>query len=380
MSHIRRFLPGLIAGLTQFATVAPLTVVLTGLHVPAAQAQPQAQIQGPAQVQVQGQAQKAKLDIGMAAPSLSVSTWVKGEPVATLEKGQPYVVEFWATWCGPCRQTIPHLSEMQEKYGEKVTFMGISSEQDGPVKVKPFVDKMGEKMNYRVGLDPSGAMNSGWMAAAGQSGIPCAFVVDNKGSIAWIGHPGNPEMIGVIDEVVAGTWDVAAYKERKVKIQEVETRLKAAAANKDAAAMITGLDDLMVVDPTRHDQAAIKKFELLLFGVHDYEQGYAWAGQLVDVIFKDRADMLNAIAWAIVDGQGLEQRNLDIALRAATRAEDLTDGGNLEVLDTLARIHFDKGNVKEAVAVQEQAVKLAVDPKRKGEAQAKLDKYKAAQG
>ncbi|HEX7879018.1 MAG TPA: hypothetical protein VF720_06380, partial [Candidatus Eisenbacteria bacterium] len=235
-------------------------------------------------------------------------------------------------------------------------------------------------MAYRVGLDPSGVMNSTWMMPAGRSGIPCAFVVDTRGDLAWIGHPGDPEMTGVIDDVVAGTWDVAAYKVRKAKIREAEAKLTTAAKNKDAAGMIAGLDDLMVVDPTRYDQAAIKKFELLLFGVHDYQQGYAWAGQLVDVIFKDRADMLNAIAWAIVDGKGLEERNLDIALRAATRAEDLTDGGDMQVLDTLARVHFEKGNVKQAVTVQEQAVKLAIDPKRKGEAQAKLDKYKAAQG
>lgn len=362
MRHIRRLLPGLVAGLTLLASAAPISVVLTGFQAAPAMGQ------------------TAKLDIGSPAPPLSVSTWVKGEPVTSLSDGKPYVVEFWATWCGPCRQTIPHLSDLQAKYGEKVTFMGISSEQDGPVKVKPFVDKMGDKMDYRVGLDPSGAMNSKWMVAAGQSGIPCAFVIDTKGSIAWIGHPGNPEMNGVIDEVVAGTWDVAAYKARKVKIQEAEAKLTAAAKAQDAAGMIAGLDDLMLVDPARYDQAAVKKFELLLFGLHDYEAGYKWAGQLVDVIFKDRADMLNAIAWAIVDGKGLEQRNLDIALRAAIRAEDLTDGGNIEILDTLARVHFDKGNVKEAVAVQEQALKLAVDPKRKGEAQAKLDKYKAAEG
>jgi thiol-disulfide isomerase/thioredoxin len=362
MRLIHRLLPGPLAALPLLLAAFSATVVLSGSGVPSAHAQ------------------AAKLDIGMAAPPLSVSTWVKGEPVTELSKGQAYVVEFWATWCGPCRQTIPHLSDLQTKYGEKVVFMGISTEADGPAKVKPFVEKMGEKMNYRVGLDPSQAMNTKWMAAAGQSGIPCAFVVDGKGSIAWIGHPGNPEMTGVIDEVVAGTWDVAAYKARKVKIQEVEAKLKAAAQAQDAAGMIAGLDDLMLVDPSRYDQAAVKKFELLLFGIHDYENGYEWAGQLVDVIYKDRPEMLNAIAWAIVDGKGLEQRNLDIALRAAIRAEDLTDGGDIEVLDTLARVHFEKGDVKQAVVVQEQALKLAVDPKRKGEAQAKLDKYKAAQG
>jgi thiol-disulfide isomerase/thioredoxin len=50
------------------------------------------------------------LKIGDKAPSLEVSRWVKGEKVERLEKDQTYVVEFWATWCGPCIQTIPHLT------------------------------------------------------------------------------------------------------------------------------------------------------------------------------------------------------------------------------------------------------------------------------
>jgi len=346
-----------------FAALLGLVITLTA--APPSQAQ---QSPGPPR----------KLEIGMPAPPLMIDTWVKGEPVEKLEKGHPYVVEFWATWCGPCRQTIPHLTELQKKYGDKLTIIGISSEPKGLPEVKPFVEKMGAKMDYRVAFDKGGGTNNAWMVAAGQQGIPCSFVVDQEGKIAFIGHPGLLD--GILDEVVAGTWDVNVYRIRQEKIKEVEARLQAAAQAQDAGKMIEGLDDLMVVDPTRHDAAAIKKFELLLFGLHNYDDGYQWATQLVDIMFKDRPDMLNAIAWAIVDGKGLEQRDLDLALRAATRAEDLTDGSNMDVLDTLARVHFEKGNITKAVTIQEQALKLAIDPKRKGESQARLDKYKAAQG
>ena len=58
----------------------------------------------------------ASLSVGDAAPALKASKWVKGGAVAKLEADKTYVVEFWATWCGPCRVSIPHLTEMAHKY------------------------------------------------------------------------------------------------------------------------------------------------------------------------------------------------------------------------------------------------------------------------
>ena len=161
------------------------------------------------------------LDIGSPAPKLEVKEFVKGEPVKALEGGKIYVVEFWATWCGPCRSTIPHLTELQKKHAD-VAFIGVSVWEDDPSKVKPFVEEMGEKMNYRVALDAvpekgagdDGAMAKNWMKAADQNGIPTAFIVDKAGKIAWIGHPA--AMDKPLGKIVAGEWDIeTAIAERK---------------------------------------------------------------------------------------------------------------------------------------------------------------------
>jgi len=74
---------------------------------------------------VAGSASAQELNVGDPAPKLAVKEFVKGEPIAGLDKGKLYVVEFWATWCGPCRQTIPHLTELQKKY-PAITFLGIT--------------------------------------------------------------------------------------------------------------------------------------------------------------------------------------------------------------------------------------------------------------
>jgi len=79
-----------------------------------------------AAIPMAARAATATLKVGSDAPPVAVVKWFKGTPVDTLEKGKVYVVEFWATWCGPCKMSIPHLTEMAHKYGDKVTFVGVS--------------------------------------------------------------------------------------------------------------------------------------------------------------------------------------------------------------------------------------------------------------
>src|SRR5206468_3746931 len=123
-------------------------------------------------------------ELGMSAPALHVGEWVKGQAV-NLDQGKGkniYVVEFWATWCPPCRASIPHLTELQKKFKDKgVTFIGISDETVSVVK--PFVNKMGVKMEYTVAVDKDEKTSAAYMGAFGVGGIPHAFVVDKGGAI-----------------------------------------------------------------------------------------------------------------------------------------------------------------------------------------------------
>lgn len=136
---------------------------------------------------------QAKLKVGDKAPALTVDKWLKGDEVKGFEKGKVYVVEFWATWCPPCVASIPHLTELQKKHKDAV-IIGVAASERGSgnaveQKLKTFVKDKGDTMAYRVAYEAGGKMGLNWMQAAGQNGIPCAFIVDHEGKLAYIGHP-----------------------------------------------------------------------------------------------------------------------------------------------------------------------------------------------
>ena len=140
------------------------------------------------------------LKVGDPAPKLQLDKWLKGEPVKQFEKGKIYVIECWATWCGPCIASMPHVTKMQAKYKDKgVTVIGVNVWERDLAAPEPFVKKMGDKMGYAVATDVLPATDDGspgvgmmattWLKAAGRNGIPCSFIVDRQSKIAWIGHP-----------------------------------------------------------------------------------------------------------------------------------------------------------------------------------------------
>ncbi|HEY3780244.1 MAG TPA: TlpA disulfide reductase family protein [Fimbriimonadaceae bacterium] len=171
---------------------------------------------------------EATLKVGDPAPTVSVEGWAQGTPVAQFEKGKVYVLEFWATWCGPCFQAMPHLSELSKKYAGKVVFTGVDVWEDvhgsdgiaPSVKVEKFLKDNPGRMSYNVAVDgKAGLMASHWLQAAGQNGIPASFVVDQDGKIAWIGHPeGGLET--VVGQVVEGKFDPKAFAEERRKKRE----------------------------------------------------------------------------------------------------------------------------------------------------------------
>ncbi|WP_339071054.1 TlpA disulfide reductase family protein [Chitinophaga sp. 212800008-4] len=116
--------------------------------------------------------------------------WIKGAPVTKFEKDKIYVVECWATWCGPCVGNIPHLNDLAKKFAGKIVVVGQDVFEDDKAEVEKFVKEQGDGMSYRVafGGGEDGDFNKKWLEPAGVRGIPHAFVIqDNK--VVWTAHP-----------------------------------------------------------------------------------------------------------------------------------------------------------------------------------------------
>jgi thiol-disulfide isomerase/thioredoxin len=336
-----------------------------------------------------------KLKVGNPAPPLKVAGWVKGTPVKKFDKGKVYVVEFWATWCGPCKVSIPHLTEMAKQFKGKVTFVGVSvwesSPDDYDSKVPQFVKDMGDKMDYNVAIDDAegqkGTMAQSWMMAAGQNGIPCAFIIGKKGTIEWIGHPMGG-LDKVLEQVVADKFDATGAADEREKKDAEQAKMQAMfkpvseAANKgDWKGAAAELDKIIDAHPEMEQQLAMTKVNFLQRG--DEDAMYKYMTKLGSGPMKDNAMALNEMAWMIVDDKStLKTKNLDVAMDLATKAVAASKEQDGAILDTLAAVYFKKGNVDKAIEYQEKAVALVdkggpnVTDEMKQDVKNRLEEYK----
>lgn len=283
-------------------------------------------------------------ELGDKAPELKVAQWVKGQSVTLAElkeQKKVAVVEFWATWCPPCRASIPHLTELQKKYADSAVFIGVSSEEAGTVK--PFVEKQGDQMDYRVAVDEDGKMSKAYMEAYGIEGIPHAFLVDREGRIVFHAHPMDPKFEETLKMVLDGTFDL----EKARTALEAEQKL----------------------------ERLLEEYGELVMDGTDKEKAKEVGKRLFEAI-RDDGEKLNQLAWAIASATELGYQDLDFALQCARRAVELTEEKEPDALDTYARVLFEQGDKDKAITMAEKALQLTEDEELKEHIEFQLKVYR----
>ncbi len=321
-----------------------------------------------------------KLVVGDKAPPLTIEKWVKGEPVTGFEKGKVYVVEFWATWCGPCIRAMPHLTELQKEHkDEGLTVIGVTSVDPGNTleKVEEFLANRGDQVGYTIAWDKGRETNKAYMDAAYQNGIPCSYLIDREGRVAFIGHP--MELDKPLQDVLAGTHDIdAAARKYAAKMAPAidAYRFQQAIESGDIKTATNLYEQAKEKNPRNSLRMGVDLFNALL--KNGPAADATKLGSQLIAENNDNPGLLNYVAWSIVDPDAdVKHRDLDLALKAAERANELMDSSEPAVLDTLATVYHLKGNHDKAIELQTKAVELA-EGEMKEELQARLEQFKAA--
>jgi peroxiredoxin len=133
------------------------------------------------------------------APQFSFSS-LEGKTVAMKDlTNKVVVVDFWATWCGPCREEIPHLNKLYaELKGKGFEIVGVSMDTDGTDVVKEFARELRIQYPIVMGNEKDAE------AFGGIIGLPTTFIIDRQGNVAkkYIGLPPAEDMERVIKELV----------------------------------------------------------------------------------------------------------------------------------------------------------------------------------
>jgi len=325
------------------------------------------------------------LGVGDPAPALAIGQWIKGEPIESFVEGRVYAIEFWATWCGPCIAGIPHLSEVQERHKDHLDIVSVTSADPSNTleAVTEFVAARDGEMGYRVAFDDLDRTSTLYMEAAGQNGIPCAFVIDKHARIAWIGHPADPAFEGTIEAIIRDEFDpaaaVAARKladERRARLESAQRELHAAWNAGETETAFDLADEIVETDPQLMSSWAWWKFEALMVGVNQPARGQAYARSLMIGHYREDAQMLTRLAYGIADSIGVEGADLDLALEIAERAVALRLGQDSQTLATLAMVRLAREEYDEAVAVLQRAVDVAQTPAMRDHLANELEFYK----
>ncbi|MDX8463239.1 TlpA disulfide reductase family protein [Mesorhizobium humile] len=331
------------------------------------------------------------LQMESQAPPIKVETWLRGEPFASFQPGKVYVVEFWATWCGPCAAAALQLVQLQEKYKDVgLEVVGVAADEDAssPVEVRAKLGAwLAEKcpdLNYRIAFDPTGEMNKLWREPSFSVGIPTSFVVDRDGHIAFIGHP--RQLDEVLPKVLNGSWRAsdeaktadtariarsgALAREQGLK-KPINDRFWAAIKIEDWTTALSAIEEGIALMPD-NISFRLAHVHLLLHRMHDMQKGMPVMRQLVrDAIDRNSQNWMLA-ALGQLFSPAHDHSHFPSAERFAMGKKlsehilalnpPQADGPKFRSYPAVARYYYDSGNKDRAIELLRLALKSLEGP------------------
>lgn len=130
---------------------------------------------------------QSNINLDEKAPAINITDWVLNKPDDIALSGKYIVLEFWATWCGPCIAAVPHMNELQSKVNDP-DLMFISMTDESVAKIKRTLEKIDFKSAVVTDLTKQTHVNYG-DGKEGLEAYPMTVLIDNQGIVKWIGEP-----------------------------------------------------------------------------------------------------------------------------------------------------------------------------------------------
>ena len=196
---------------------------------------------------------------------------------------------------------------LQNEYGDRINVMGFTREDAETVTEFLTLEQSAGKtwdevLSYRIAIDNQAKTNEAYMRAAGQGGIPCAFIVGKEGFVEWIGHPA--AMDEPLANIVDGTWDRAAAlaeREKKKQLEEAmasfDRKMSELMAAEDYSGAVAAIEDFSKLNPDMADQLLMARATIL--GKAGRREDQVSAFQEIIKKSPENPRLLNAIAWQI---------------------------------------------------------------------------------
>lgn len=318
-------------------------------------------------VAIGGSPVAADLKIGDPAPPLKIKEWVRGDAVNLSKDAAKkiHMVEFWATWCPPCKASVPLLTRFQKKHQKDLVIIGVTDpdpDRNSPTEIKQFVKEQGTNMSYTVAIDDNGATSKAYLPSE-MVGIPYAYLVGRDGRVVWEGSPLDPSLETVIPEIIEGKYDVAKAKAAANLEQEVGKLFQAA----EQAYQFGRMDEVwrLMIDILKTDPANEPAMQLLT-GLYASEpkkaDDFKAAIRTHIARNKTNAKAMHVLAMTLCGNDDYASRTPDLALDAARAAYEASKES--WAIEIYAKAMYQVGNLDRAISLQQEAVSAAPDADR----------------
>ena len=299
------------------------------------------------------------LGIGDMAPPLAGIKWLKGKEVPSFEKGHIYVIEFGYIGCPGCNISIPHMSEIADKYRNKLTLISVFY-REKESRMPRFLTAMGDQITYSVVLDkePENKMANTWLKPAGINYAPSAFLINQDGKIVWIGNPLKDHGIDEAIEEVLNTGTV--------KLPRLNTFLKggflqAAELAKEQGELKTSIAimDRLIDKFPSYNRAYLTKIRYL-YELNEIK-GYEYIRKLMNSVFKKDYITLTSMADQIdflFQQQKISNPDWNLVIQLYNRANKVDPYvvRHFGRSSNIAQAYAQQGKIDKAIEIMERTI------------------------